>query len=216
MFTLHPTLINSTLRLFQWVDLGEDESRTMLDLEIECWSGIHFAWSLGLGIPMFFIWVIGMPLFALAILTKNRTRLDHFSFQKYFIILYQGLKRKHYYWEFTNTARKFLLVSINVFISQSDIEYKALFAVTILIIVNRIENVLKPYKLQIFNELETREIFASIITLYAGILFLREESDTKIFSIFAFILIVYLNWRFYILWKFAIAKILEKKSNIAK
>jgi glucan phosphoethanolaminetransferase (alkaline phosphatase superfamily) len=73
-----------------------------------------------------------------------------------------------------------------------------------------------PYKTLIFNELEQREITASIITLYGGMLFLSEDSDTKGFSIFVFIIIVYLNFRFIILWFYSIIKHFSKKFVLAK
>jgi uncharacterized SAM-binding protein YcdF (DUF218 family) len=47
-----------------------------MDMGVECWSKAHLTWALGLGIPMFVIWVCGMPLMALFLLFLNRNSLE--------------------------------------------------------------------------------------------------------------------------------------------
>jgi hypothetical protein len=169
LFVMHPTLMDATFNIFRWVDLGDEVSQTELDIEIEWWSPSHLAWTFGVGIPMFIFWVLGFPLAWLVILWKNRHRLNDFKFKKYFIIWYQGLKNDWFYWEVVNTIRKFVLVSINIFIFDSDINIKILIGISFIFVMNRIQIRLNPYKINLFNELELREILASLITLFSGL-----------------------------------------------
>jgi hypothetical protein len=70
IFVLHPTLMNSTLNLFKWVNIEDDLAVTELDMNIECWSPTHIIWITCLGLPMLAIWVIGAPVIGFLILTK--------------------------------------------------------------------------------------------------------------------------------------------------
>lgn len=79
---------------------------------------------------MLAIWVVGLPLLALGIITKNRKHLEEGKVKKYFLILYQGLKPKAYYWEFVNTFRKFLILILNVTLSNESDYYRILSAVS--------------------------------------------------------------------------------------
>ena len=63
-------------------------------------------------------------------------------------------------------------MSINVFLSGYDAAYKPLSAVILLVFSLRIQELLSPYKKRVFNELEFREMAASVVTLYSGLLFL--------------------------------------------
>ena len=77
---------------------------------------------------MLVIWVVGLPLLALGIITKYRKHLEDEKMKKYFLILYQGLKPQTYYWEFLNTFRKFLILVINVTLSSVEDNYRILIA----------------------------------------------------------------------------------------
>ena len=86
-------------------------------------------WSLFIGFPMLIVWVIGMPLIALIILFKNRHNLEDWKIKKYMLILYQGLRKETFYWEFVNTLRKFVILSLNVFLSSYSAYYRILIAI---------------------------------------------------------------------------------------
>ena len=66
--------------------------------------------------------------------------------------MYQGYRSTTYFWEFVNISRKILLLSFNVFLSQYPTIYKGGFALTVIIIIYRIQIKLKPYALSYNNE----------------------------------------------------------------
>jgi len=67
-------------------------------------------WCALLGAPILIIWVISLPVIALILLKKNIHKEGDNKVQQYFLILYQGLKIKHFYWEFVNSLRKVLIL----------------------------------------------------------------------------------------------------------
>ena len=60
------------------------------------------------------------------------------------------------------------------------------------------------------NELESREIITSTITLYGAILFLQEE-ELGLFNTFAFLIIVLINIFYLTLWVYCYIRALEHK-----
>lgn len=148
---------------------------------------------------MIVIWSIGIPLSAFLVLYKNRNNLDDIEMRKYYLMIYQGLKPKRFYWEFVNTARKVLILSINVFLSTYSLFYRVLPIIIFLVVFYRIQIKLEPYKLPLNNVLERTEVIAGTFTLFGGILYLEEEA-VMLFNAIAFFLIVALNFYFSIFW----------------
>jgi len=81
--------------------------------------------------------------------------------KKYFLILYQGLRPKIFYWEFINSLRKILILGSLLL----DDSYKILCSVTVLVTIWKIQNQLRPYKSNGNNEIEILGVNVGIITL---------------------------------------------------
>ena len=200
LFLLHPTLTKSALGMFQWIQIDTNISKVRIDLNITCYSGEHLAWCAFIAIPMFVVWVFGWPLIALYFLIKNRHNLNDTTIQKYFIVLYQGLKDDRFYWEFVNTLRKVIIVSINVFLSGYSLFYKGVSAIILIIVLVRIQMVLDPYKLKVNNEWELASFTAAGMTLYGGLLYVSDVKRVDLIDVVAFILILVVNIYFILLW----------------
>ena len=151
---------------------------------------------------MLIIWVIGTPVSTFVLLFKNRQRLDDPVFFGKFRMLYQGLKTKYFYWEIVNTFRKISIVSINVFLSLYPDYIKAIYAMLILAIIFKAQEVLKPYEIPLFNVIEQREHIACIVTFYAGLYFVKADvSDGLKYIIIAIVFLV--NSWFLTIWCYA-------------
>jgi hypothetical protein len=85
-------------------------------------------WLIALSFPILVVWVFACPVAALYLLFINIKKDESNEIKKYLLILYQGLKRDKFYWEFVNTLRKVLLLFILV-LSDS---LKILFSVSLL------------------------------------------------------------------------------------
>ena len=186
--------------MFQWIQIDTNISKVRIDLNITCYSGEHLVWCAFIAIPMFVVWVFGWPLVALYFLIKNRHNLNDTTIQKYFIVLYQGLKDDRFYWEFVNTLRKVIIVSINVFLSGYSLFYKGVSAIILIIVLVRIQMVLDPYKLKVNNEWELASFTAAGMTLYGGLLYVSDVKRVDVIDVVAFILILVVNIYFILLW----------------
>jgi hypothetical protein len=103
---------------------------------------MHKKWFFTVGIPMLIMWVFGTPLVSFFILFKNRKNLNDEKFFARYRMMYQGLKRKHFYWENINTFRKISIVSINVFLGLYPDYIKAIYAMLILSIIFKLQETL--------------------------------------------------------------------------
>ena len=216
LFLLHPTLTKSALGMFQWIQIDDNISKMRIDMNITWYSGEHIAWWAFISIPMFVVWVFGCPLVALYFLFKNRHHLNNTTIQKYFIVLYQGLKDDRFYWEFVNTLRKVLIVWINVFLSNYALFYKGVSAIILIIVLIRVQMVLDPYKLQVNNECELASFAAALITLYGGLLYVSETSGVTFVELFAFIIILIINAYFILLWVYLMSFSLDRFKYVRK
>ena len=201
LFLLHPNLTKQSLSLFECISVGDDKMRMRTNMDYGCYSLDHIKWIAIVGLPSLIIWVIATPIFAFTILYKNRNKLEEENIKKYYLILYQGLTRKVFYWEFINTIRKVIIIGFNTILSVISITYRLLFCIVLLITVERLQQKLQPYKLEENNDIEIKAIVAGATVLFSGIIF--EESAEHSYSGFetmAFILVIVYNSIFLLQW----------------
>ncbi|CAI2361394.1 unnamed protein product [Moneuplotes crassus] len=202
LFILHPNLTQNSLSMFECVGVPELESRVAIDLDMECLSGKHLLWIFLVAIPMFFIYGIGIPLTAFILLYRSRDKLNKTEIKRYFLVLYQGLKLKVFYWEFVNTSRKITILIVVVFLAQASVHLKALLITTVLVAFFRLQVFLSPYKLKENNGLERLEMTTGLITLFGGLLFISDDDREPVIDLMVFLFIIVCNINFMINWVF--------------
>mmetsp|Transcript_8007 Transcript_8007/g.7089 ORF Transcript_8007/g.7089 Transcript_8007/m.7089 type:complete len:294 (+) Transcript_8007:200-1081(+) len=122
------------------------------------------------------IWVIALPVIALILMYKNVKKEEDNKIKQYFFILYQGLKMKHFYWEFVNSCRKvFILICLLL-----PPLYKILVPSAILIFTWRLQKKLNPYKKIENNEIEILAVNVGTVTLLSGMVFNSEDSKNSL------------------------------------
>ena len=160
---------------------------------------------------MLIVYVIGAPLLAFFVLFKNRKNLDKPEIIKYILLLYQGLRHERYYWELVNTLRKSTLLGLQVFVPDSYKIVKALVGVLVLFLWALLQARLNPFKIKLISRLgnlcvltwiEHREMLASLLTLYGGLIFVQTDSQLQPLTIGFYVVIMIVNARFLILWAF--------------
>ena len=124
LFLIYPTMITTSFGLFNFKELNKGEQWLLRDLQVECWNSDHKKWAFVIGIPIIIFWVIGIPLVGVRILYRRRQVLDEEETLARYKMMYQGLRRRVYYWEFVNLLRKLCVISINVFLSTVDANYQ--------------------------------------------------------------------------------------------
>jgi hypothetical protein len=202
IFLLHPTLTKVSLELFQWVEIDENKYNVKIDLEIEWYSADHLKWCSILSVPMLIVWVFGCPILIGIILFRNRHSLNEPHIQRYFLLLYQGLRPKVFYWEIINTLRKVLIVAVNVLMSTLPLTYSGITAVLILIFFIRLQLRLHPYKLEINNTLEIEAVVTGGSTLFWGIMFSSDDDNLAVLILLVLIVLITINVKFIAHWTF--------------
>lgn len=81
---------------------------------------------------------MGVPLMGFFYLRKKKEVLDSPIIFGRFRMVYQGLKKECFYWEFVNIVRKIFLVSVNVFLNLYPNIFKALISLFVLVVFLRI------------------------------------------------------------------------------
>ena len=119
---------------------------------------------------------------------------------KYFLILYQGLKPKTYYWEFVNTARKVMLVIV---LMLPDL-LKVLLSTVIIFTTIRVQIYLKPYRDEDHNKLELLAMVSGLVTVMSSLIF-TEENNVSFIEIAIVLLIIAINAIFMIEWIYKLA-----------
>jgi hypothetical protein len=153
--------------------------------------------------------VAACPLVALLLLVKNIKKEDGNKAKQYLLILYQGLKRDKFYWEFVNTLRKVFLLLI---LMLSD-TLKVLFSATLLYLTIRLQLYLKPYKEEGNNKIEILALTAGLVTLLSSIVFISEESVGFI-DICLLIFILLINLKFILEWLYRLFQCISEKSKL--
>ena len=103
------------------VNLGSEDNPQKYvdkDLSLECWGTDHFKWSLAITLPSLLFWGLLVPILALVILIKSRTKLFTYRIKSRYGWLYEGLNAQNYCWEFVITYRKIALIMLSVFMIE--------------------------------------------------------------------------------------------------
>jgi hypothetical protein len=137
---------------------------------------------------------------------------------------------KYFYWEIVIMFRKIALILIQSFLVQYGVLLQALVVFVLLIIFVVLTMTQSPFQTVVLNHLEVMSLMASMITVYCGIFFLVEVSQTDIDTgntsavsgikldegtkVFFFLVILLSNLCFLLYW--ALMMYLEVRSMLIK
>ena len=73
IFMTLPSVTSITFSVYNCVNVFNDNNTYLaIDLSEECWVGNHAYYAKEIGIPIIIIWIVGLPLVALAILIYHK------------------------------------------------------------------------------------------------------------------------------------------------
>lgn len=124
LYLIYPALCAQTFSLFACRSICSEPNTLFLlrDLREVCYVGRHLDYVLGLGLPMLFLYVVGLPLAAYTgvkrlkkrALRKNKpsyTLKGHTTWQ----LFYAVYRKETWWWEVTVAGRKVIIAAIGVF-----------------------------------------------------------------------------------------------------
>ena len=101
-FLMYPSMIKHSLSFFKCHTLVDGTTWLRLDMQIECWGPAHTPWAFGIGVMMLVCWVFLVPVFCLLIMIRNRHNLDEHDIHDRYKLLFDGYKKRFFYWEYLN------------------------------------------------------------------------------------------------------------------
>ena len=99
-------------------------------------------------------------------LYSNKKRLEEIQCREQYGFLYNGFKKKWYFWESVNMIRKIMIIFIAVFLDVAGTITQALVVFLMLIVFLYLNIKIQPYAFQVLNDVETFSILTSILTIY--------------------------------------------------
>lgn len=144
----------------------DSDQRMMFDLDVICWSTEHFNYSLIIAIPSIIIWGLGIPIFAWIILANNKNDLDDLKCREKYGFLYNGFKKKYYYWESVNMFRKIVIIFIAAFLDEFGVITQALVVFLVLVTFLYLNVKIQPFAFPVLNDMEVFSLFTSMLTVY--------------------------------------------------
>jgi len=80
--------------------LTEEDPRYYMSKEpqVECWTGTHLAWGLGVALPALIIWAFVLPYFLYRSIKKNLKNSNDPERYVKFSFIYDGFKPDKFYW----------------------------------------------------------------------------------------------------------------------
>jgi len=180
LFVVWPSIVQQTFLMFSCKSLGSGSGALFLlqDLEQKCWTADHWSWLLGVGFPMLFLYVIGIPAVTLYLMYRNAyvdidehgnvwRGLDRTSVVLKYSFLYKGYIPSRYYWEIVVMSRKVLITVIAVFF-VTNIHVQALLAVLLVVVYLMAHIYALPFDNAVTIKMETFSLAVSFITFFAG------------------------------------------------
>ena len=194
LYLLWPALCSQTFSMFACRSVCDDNTFFLrADLDEICWSGRHSMYVLVLGLPMLFLYVVGLPVLAyLRVYAMTRKLSIHRKSlgndsenkkevgleilkhdHKIYGMFYSSFRNETWWWEATVAARKIVIALIGVFgaeMKNMQVHLTAMLVVLILLVTAQV----RPFgglSNGLLHVLEMASLMATFLTLWAGSVF---------------------------------------------
>jgi len=119
-----------------------------------------------IAVPSLVIWGFGIPAFAWIVLSRNKENLDIIETREKYGFLYNGYKKKFFFWESVNMYRKIAIIFISVFLKLAGVITQALVIFLVLILFLILNIKLMPFTFQALNDMEMMSLITCMLTIY--------------------------------------------------
>ena len=192
MTMIYPNITQQFFTMMSCKSIGEDASGKFVlgDMSEECYSSTHKLFLIAVAVPMFILWVFGIPFFAFFILFRNRhliylsgsnistvMRERKRAFEAQMAFMYRGYLPTRYYWFLFEMSRKAALVAISVFF-PGQLHTQLLMASMLIFIFVLAQVAMRPFENRITEYAEFMSLFTSFMIFYlANFLFIDTVSE---------------------------------------
>ena len=176
LFLSYSMLVRLSFSMFKcpYVD---GTSYLMADLQEPCYQDRHSSYLMLLTVPQLILYVFGLPVFATALVLRNKKVLYHRKFFTRYGLLYMGYRPGREWWEGVIAVRKIFIVAIGTFGSLMDVvDLQAFIALGIVFVSIVVHLIGEPFdKTQrnslLLHNLEFAALTICWCTFWAGLLY---------------------------------------------
>ena len=149
----------------------------MRDLEVEWMSTEHIYFSVIVALPTLAIYGLLIPIVAYVLVKRHKNELDDDKTLEEYGVLYNGYKKRFYYWESINMIKKVGIIIVSEMIRMTGLITQALMVFLLLIILLISNILLEPYALKISNNMEMMSIIVSMLTVYCALFYISDNPE---------------------------------------
>jgi hypothetical protein len=193
LYLFYPSACKNTFQILACTEVGPDQWYLSADLQQECFRGTHLSMIIALCLPQMLLYVAGLPLVAFTVLYKNRHQLETARTKFRWGILYVGLRRDRYFWEFIVSVRKAAIFSLSV-MAQSNYglaiqTHMAMFVLIMSLVAHLVGQPYIPtwWLLDVF---EVSGLVMCWLLMWSGIVFYHPSSTDRQIEVVTLALIV--------------------------
>ncbi len=198
-----------------------------------CYQGDHKKFISIVAFPSIGLWVLGIPLFSLFLLVRNKKTLQLTSKKEVteeemqqiinvktkYGFLFSGYRGEAYFWETIITYRKVTIIMASVFLSTISPEAQVLVVIFIIVINMFLQIRFSPYQGRNLNQMENYSLQVSAVTVYTGMFYITGKNydyvDNQGISWFFLVCIALPNILFVLYWAYYMRIEIMKKIYLA-
>jgi hypothetical protein len=146
----------------------DNQKALVYDTTQACWTGDHLVLFITFGIPLFVLYVFGVPFAGLYFLLNHRHELRSEEVQAKFGFIYRDYSEKYFFWEIIVTFRKATLIVIAVFSASGQASVTLFWALLVCVCFLTLQLAFSPFSSKVVNRLEVLSLTNSFLLLYFG------------------------------------------------
>ena len=147
MFLLYPHLVQTTFRLLSCIRLDEDHWFMNGDMDVQCYTDWrHIRYTMVIGYPMLFVYVLGIPAAAAIIVFVHRNKTDSIHTVRKLHVAVVGYRVERWSWSAISMLQKTAFVAVAVFAKKFGGVVQAYIGLLILGVCLGMHFIFKPYE----------------------------------------------------------------------
>ena len=190
-FLLHLSLAEASLGLLTCRDI-DGQSLLAADLTVDCNDPSNRAWMLGIGLPGFIVYGLGIPAAAFGLLYWNREILFQTRGKALYGFLVSSLEPEWYFWESVVQWRKVLLTVVATLMEPLGLGLRVTTSMVLLSLFMAAHLLAMPYEAIILDKFEAASSVVTLTTLAAGST-LVDDTVSRTSKVVVSILVVVVN-----------------------
>jgi ABC-type branched-subunit amino acid transport system substrate-binding protein/ABC-type proline/glycine betaine transport system substrate-binding protein len=168
LYYSHGAITSVAFSMIPCRQLGTSGAWMTADYDTPCDSPSQTLWTWCMLVPVFFVYVLGIPAAVAFMVYMNRNALGHYNTRRYIGILYNGYKLKYYWWEAVILLRKSSIIGAVHIFSTYGISAQTTLVLLFITISLMVEYSVQPYAWSLLAETERLSLIVQGLSFFAA------------------------------------------------